>query len=346
MSVLATESLLQAVSAQRPAGEDLGYDPDFLALAEAATGTPERRMGDSVVAAQEPDWRLVLESGTALLGRSKDLRLAVLMTRALLGLKGLPGLHAGLDLIHGLILAFWDGLYPELDASDGNDPTARINVLLELTDRETLLAQLRTTPLIRSRVFGPVSCRDIEIAQGKAQAVPNIKPLDEASIAGAFQDCDLESLAAAATAAAGALAALAAMDQDLAARLERGQLPSFAPLAEPLRQLQAVLQAHLRTRQPEVATTSAPDLDPGATATATGAAAARDPGQIGSRDDVVRTLERICDYYSRNEPSSPVPLLLKRAQRLVTGSFLDILRDLAPDALSQVEKAFGSEDKS
>ena len=57
----------------------------------------------------------------------------------------------------------------------------------------------------------------------------------------------------------------------------------------------------------------------------------------------MRTLKLICDYYARSEPSSPVPLLLKRAQRLATGSFLDILRDLAPDALTQVEKVLGDE---
>ena len=60
----------------------------------------------------------------------------------------------------------------------------------------------------------------------------------------------------------------------------------------------------------------------------------------------MRALDRICDYYSRNEPSSPVPLLLKRARRLATGSFVDILRDLAPDALAQIEKICGLEKQS
>jgi type VI secretion system protein ImpA len=36
-----------------------------------------------------------------------------------------------------------------------------------------------------------------------------------------------------------------------------------------------------------------------------------------------------------------VPLLLKRARRLVTGDFVEILRDLAPDALPQVNKICG-----
>jgi type VI secretion system protein ImpA len=72
------------------------------------------------------------------------------------------------------------------------------------------------------------------------------------------------------------------------------------------------------------------------------AAVAQAPsGQISSREDVVRAIDRICDYYSRNEPSSPVPLLLLRARRLATGSFVDIVRDLAPDALAEIEKVCG-----
>jgi type VI secretion system protein ImpA len=73
----------------------------------------------------------------------------------------------------------------------------------------------------------------------------------------------------------------------------------------------------------------------------TGAARATVVAEIASRDDVVRAIDRICDYYSRHEPSSPVPLLLSRARRLATGSFVDIVRDLAPDALVEIEKVCG-----
>ena len=347
MTAIAIDSLLQPVCAERPAGDDLEYDPQFLALNEAATGVPERRMGDSVVPAQDPDWRRVLELGSALLGRSKDLRAAVRVTRARLGLHGLPGLHSGLDLIQGLLVGFWDGLYPELDASDDNDPTARVNTLLELADRDTLLAQLRTSPLIRSRAFGPVSWREVEIAEGRAQAAPGAAVMDAAALAGAFQDCDLEQLAAATTAAAGALAALEAINAALAERIGRNQLPSLDPLAEPLKHIHLFLQTQLSTRQP-MADAAGAAAASAATGAAPGAAprAAAPPGQIGSREDVVRTLGLVIDYYARNEPSSPVPLLLKRAQRLVTANFLDILRDLSPDTLSQVEKLFGEDGQS
>jgi type VI secretion system protein ImpA len=55
----------------------------------------------------------------------------------------------------------------------------------------------------------------------------------------------------------------------------------------------------------------------------------------------VRTLDRLCDYYARYEPSSPVPLLLKRARRLVDGSFIDILSDLTPSSLAEIKHLAG-----
>jgi type VI secretion system protein ImpA len=72
----------------------------------------------------------------------------------------------------------------------------------------------------------------------------------------------------------------------------------------------------------------------GAVAGGNGRAAA--PGEIRGPDDVVAMIDRICDYYARAEPSSPVPLLLRRAQRLVGKGFVDIVRDLSPDVVAQI----------
>jgi type VI secretion system protein ImpA len=48
----------------------------------------------------------------------------------------------------------------------------------------------------------------------------------------------------------------------------------------------------------------------------------------------------------KNEPSSPVPLLLKRAKRLVGLSFVDIIRNLSPDAMAQVQMVSGEEEST
>ncbi len=63
---------------------------------------------------------------------------------------------------------------------------------------------------------------------------------------------------------------------------------------------------------------------------------------IASRADVIAILDRVCAYYALHEPSSPVPLLLARARSLVDKSFIDVIRDLAPDGLAQVMNVAGT----
>jgi type VI secretion system protein ImpA len=64
-------------------------------------------------------------------------------------------------------------------------------------------------------------------------------------------------------------------------------------------------------------------------------------GEVRTRDDVIQAIDRICEYYEKFEPSSPLPLLLGRARRLVTASFMQIIQDLTPDAIQQAEQIGG-----
>jgi type VI secretion system protein ImpA len=122
--------------------------------------------------------------------------------------------------------------------------------------------------------------------------------------------------------------------QGIAAALEQrlggGRGPDFAPL---LKVLQRVAEAARRV--PAAANDAAAAATPGAPP----AAAAN--GTIASREDALRSLQRVCDWLEANEPSNPAPLLIHRAQRLMSKSFIDIIRDLAPEGLSQVEKLAG-----
>jgi type VI secretion system protein ImpA len=66
-------------------------------------------------------------------------------------------------------------------------------------------------------------------------------------------------------------------------------------------------------------------------------------GDIRSPEDVKRLIDRMCDFYARTEPSSPVPIVLRRAQRLVGKNFWEILTDLSPSALDSVKTISGTE---
>ena len=63
---------------------------------------------------------------------------------------------------------------------------------------------------------------------------------------------------------------------------------------------------------------------------------------IGPRAESMSVLDGLCAYFETHEPASPVPLLLQRAKRLIPMSFVDILRELAPDGLQQAMQSVGA----
>ncbi|MEA3278507.1 MAG: type VI secretion system protein TssA, partial [Pseudomonadota bacterium] len=221
MSVLELEKLLAPVSPDAPSGEDMEYDPAFQVMRRAAEGQPERHMGSSVVPAEEPDWQLAGSLAAELLMRTKDLRIAVTLTRARLHTEGFVGMRDGLALTRRLLIELWDSVHPQLDPEEDNDPTERVNALLDLCGRETLLNPVRTTPLVNSRVFGPVTLRDIEIAEGKIAPPPetDAPSLDMAAINGAFLDCELGGLRQTATDITASLADLKGIETAVTERV-------------------------------------------------------------------------------------------------------------------------------
>ena len=60
------------------------------------------------------------------------------------------------------------------------------------------------------------------------------------------------------------------------------------------------------------------------------------PGSIETAQDARNALDRVIDYFSRFEPSSPVPIILERAKRLVGADFMTIMKDMAPAGLDSV----------
>jgi type VI secretion system protein ImpA len=69
-------------------------------------------------------------------------------------------------------------------------------------------------------------------------------------------------------------------------------------------------------------------------------------GAIRTRDDAVRVLDTVADFFRRTEPSSPVPIFIDRAKRLVSMDFLKLIEDVAPDALGEVKRLGGIKDQS
>jgi len=349
MNGLDLDDLLRPVSPTNRSGVDLAYTPEFQQLLDAASGQPERVMGDSVAPAVEPDWRQVITLGLDLLSRSKDIRIAILLCQALLRTEGFPGLASGTALLSRLLAEYWDSVHPQLDSTDDNDPTERMNALLNLCDLDAVLTPVRRAPLISSRTFGVISLRDVEIAKGETSEHTHAEGVlpDSSTIDAAFLDCEIEGLRGNADAVHRILTNIEEIETMVTQRVGASQAPDLAPIRDLLSSADALLGAKVAERSDATGKESSVHAGDGSQAQA-GAPASEDSApdeppasMIGNREEVVRTLDRLCDYYARNEPSSPVPLLLQRARRLVTKDFIGIVQDLAPDAVAQIEAIRG-----
>ena len=331
------ESLLAPLDEAEPAGPDLVYDPEFTELEQAGAGKPERQYGDKVYPAEPTDWVAVREHAMALSARTRDLRVALWLARCGARMDGLGGFSQGLQLVHGLMSRLWDSVHPQLDSSDNNDPTMRLNALAPFSASDAALADLRAASI--APVRGSLTMRHLELGLGKADAGSDETTPTEAGV--------LEALAALLREHAG-LAELAQTTHDTAvqisALLEERVGSAAAPDLTPLLKLLAMLKDAVARVGGTTEAGAAPE--PGdASSDAVGVAGASGvaTGAIRTRSDAVRELERICTWIEQNEPSNPAPLLIRRAQRLMDKSFLDIIRDLAPDGLVQVERLAGTD---
>ncbi len=339
MSVFDVDQLIAPISDESPSGDNLEYEPEFGELERDAQGKAEHQMGDEVVEAEPPDWRDVAKKAEELLGRSKDLRLAVLLARGGLNIHGPQGLAGGVAVIRGLLESQWDTVHPQLDAEDNDDPTFRVNSVMQLSDTTGLLRDLLLMPIVRSKAVGRFGLRDIRVAAGDLQPLSDGGQVpDSALINAAFMDCDLDELQTDATAIDVVIEDLGKCEAIFAEKIGAANSPDIDGLVKELKEIKKAYAEALLSRGIGVAAVEG-DAEGGG-----GAVAARISGEVNSREDVTLLIGKICTFYERNEPSSPIPILLQRVKRLVSMDYMEIMTELTPDAVKQAKALAGMKD--
>lgn len=342
MSMIDVDVLLQDLGHEPPSGPNLEYDPAFLELEQAALGKPEVQYGDTITPAVAPEWKLVKKLALELIARSHDLRIAVPLLRALLALHGIAGFADGLRLIERLLDERWDSVHPQLDPDDDNDPMLRINSLATLADAASIVRELKESAFLQLPGLGPLNLRQLELTNGELPTPEGQAVIALSSIEAAIRDVDAERLQAAFDAASVAHASAANIEVLLVRHVGSAQALNLDLLIRNLKRMRDFLASQLPA--------GAPADDPAAAAQADAAPAgavraAAISGDIVSRADVVKMLDKILAYYEKFEPSSPVPMLLQRAKRLAPKSFFEIMEDLAPDSVSQLSVIRGPQEE-
>ena len=337
------QQFLYPLSSQSPCGPDLEYDGDFLALSQAVVGKPEQQFGSTIIPAVEPDWRAVEQMATDLLLRTRDLRVVALLTQAATRIHGVPGFSAGVRLMHSLCERYWDEVHPRMVIDGDDDPYLRINALAALSDGvgsysegSEVMRSLRAALLVSRSL--PITVRDVEMSVLKD---PSARYAD-AQIVSILADAIASGSEAVAAFEQGieSVSALAALIED---HMATGDQPDFSALKALNKLVGGVIRRAKSGSAEDTSNDSVAELTAadGMNVSVTRAVASA-PGEIRSREDVRRALQRVCEYLERHEPSNPAALFARRAERMLGMGFLDIMKELSPDAMSHLQMLTGA----
>ncbi|MER8440050.1 type VI secretion system protein TssA [Mesorhizobium sp. M1312] len=369
---------LNPLDGENPSGEDLRNDPAFHEL-ERLTEQQKKveYQGNAKLEVAVPiDWSTVLTKAEDLRPHGRDLRLLVIVTRALANEYRLAGLAEGLTLIAQTFDQHWATMHPALrsGATPRDAALRRINALTDLQNsQDGLLKDLRKMTFFAPRGIGPVLGEDLEKGSLEErvmllEAASGLNAAEKAALASAHSQllnrvrsacatqidqagAEMTSLIADARAA---IAALDAVEAALNARVEGG---ATAPeLKRFLQRVLTTLERNSATANGAAKPVSAPaepatparnghGADPMASVASYAEPASSSlPDRISSRDDVVKCLDLVVAFYDRTEPSSPIPHLARRVRRMVHMDFVELMEDLAPSGLKEFRLLAGVPD--
>ncbi|MGC1524277.1 MAG: type VI secretion system ImpA family N-terminal domain-containing protein, partial [Steroidobacteraceae bacterium] len=288
-----------------------------------------RIFGQSTPLANDVDWREIKTRSLEAIGQSKDLRLLVHLGASELRLDGPSAYFDALVIADRWLKDFWAQVYPAVD----EDAILRRNALNGFADGMAALDALRRAPLVVNRQLGICSVRDCEIAAGRMTPAENEPAgLNQDQIRGIFTAAPPQEIVTLDSGLGRALDAVKGISESMSANGGGSEaVPDFAPLAALLAKMRLAVKPYLPVE-------ASPAADE---AGGEGAQPSGGLGAIRTRDDAIRVLDTVAAFFRTSEPSSPVPLFIERAKRLVAKDFLEVLADLAPDALSEAKRVSG-----
>jgi len=342
-AVIDAEALLVPIADDSPAGDNLQYTGLHDEIREARRADEDLEQGEWKRELKSADWpKVVALASNALATRTKDLQIAAWLTEALVKLHGLAGLCGGLVLSRELLERYWDKLYPEIE---DENLEARGNALSWMNLQ--VAASIKEVAIARG-IAGPnITYLDYEHYNAALKSINQIK--DESEKQQAKDDLDrwnttwtkarettsrqfYEELFTELNECWQEFKALDLVMDDKFGT----QTPGLGRLKTSLDDLRSLVEKIVREKRrsepAEVEAGQAIDasgeVEDG---TAPESAAGGSSGAIRSRQDALKRLNEVAEYFSRTEPHSPVSYLVQRAikwGRMPLDSWLeDVIQD-------------------
>ena len=332
--VIDIEAMLQPISEENPSGESLQYSGLYDEIREARRADDNLNLGEWQYELKTANYKQVIDLAvSALTTQTKDMQVAAWLGEALTKEHGFAGLRDSLQLMSGLQENFWETCFPEIDEGDEE---GRANAI-EFMDRQTAQA-LREAPI----ASGGLSF--IAFEESKRFDIP--ENIDSLSSEEQEKYAKLRAEAEQFKRTTGEMWRKAkaqtrrafyetlnltldecwegyeALNRTIEEKFDPKQMPGLNSLKKALDEVRTTVKKLLQEKRAEEPDPSdAADgngvleadtsFDGSEVAAAGGALTAG--GAVRSRQEALKRLSEVAEFFRRTEPHSPVSYLVQRA---------------------------------
>jgi type VI secretion system protein ImpA len=363
--ILDFTTLLNPIEGENPSGESLRYDGTYDQIKEARREDEVFAQGDWSRDLKVADWKKVIDLATAgLTSKTKDLQIAAWLTEGLAKFDKQDrwiGLRDGLQLMRNLKENFWDSLYPEIDPEDDEGQlAARANVIASMEQR--LADVVKELPLIAGAQYSflqyqeskqfdiPENVESLEYQQqekftalrAEAEATRKITGDDWRKAKAATSRDFIEARLSLINEAWDQLQALDAVMDEKFARETPG-VGSLKKSLDEIRTLVELLAKEKRAAEPREDETPEEFVSDDGPSISAGGGFSSAGGAVRNRQEALRKLSEVAEYFLNSEPHSPVSYLIQRAVKWgnmpLDAWLADVLKDGA--ALETMRETLG-----
>ncbi|MGN3975569.1 ImpA family type VI secretion system protein [Tsuneonella sp. SYSU-LHT278] len=333
------DELLAPIAGDAPTGPDMDESAEFDRLRTAfdinfPLDAKVIEPDDGVPAPAPVDWEELRDEIEALSDQTKDLFLAVSYARCGLVLGDLDTVERGLMFSAGLLESYWEAVNPPIDGVMGYP--GRAGIFENLAQRGAFGIPFLQMAIVRDgrMALTGEQLRDAAENEGASDHFATAR-----RVLDSLDEAHKQALAARFVAL---LDALARIERAMKEHADGASAPDFSTTRDII---QAVQDAYLslaglaqQTGGGEVADVAGDGVDAGMVsgdpAVANGAGFS---GKVRSREDVLRALTEIEQYYARFEPGHPVKVASARLRGWVTKDFMAILEDIVPNSVDDAK---------
>ena len=335
--MLDLEALTIPVPAEDPSGPDLdsegnaeylnffaGTEPLLpMSYFEVVKPSGERGRFDP----KAVDFEAQFSVAKALLTRTRDLRLIVLLAKLSILNRDLAGFTKCLIAIASLLEKQWTTVHPR---DDNGDFTYRAVTIESLDVLPTVVNPIQFQPLIDNRRYGIISYRAYQVAKGEIASTGETD-LDLATIERIVGETEVDVLKAISANFAELAGAIARIKTIWLDKAGSGRPLSLERVASVVDGIAGWLQQLVSDRDP--ASMEVSPENSGAQSDEAVSSSLSEPANVAkvtSHAEAAAALQAVAGYFARSEPSNPALLLIRQAHEMVGKSFVEVMRMLVP----------------